>query len=507
MTHIVSTLLGCAAQLGLAFVALVPAAHSPLAFPLALLCLDLFSWNLAALGYQMTGDPVFHYLDLATSPFSAPLTLHMTAVFVGRRRDLRRVLMATYCALGALASTAIAAFVSPSARAFAGSPRWAVLHLGAVVLIIGYVFVLLRRHLVAVTDPDEQMRTRLVAAAVAVGTILASTELMSDIFPVVPRCGSLGVFGAAGLLGVAVFRFRLLEKELSSRGGLFALGFGVLAVMGHLAIFHVFASSTALLAFGTVTNTAGLFALYRQLAGVMSAQRERIESLAVLGRFSAQMAHDLKNPLAALKGAVQYLREEQVRGRSLHDAGEFLELLCEQVDRVGGVVEKYQRLGRFELAPRPMDANQVVRSVAALQPFATKQPVELRLELASELPALDADADLIALALENLIRNGVEAMPEGGRLTLRTRLLDGRYSHPFVSIAVQDTGIGMDARVREMAFDDFYTTKAQGSGLGLAFVRRVAVAHGGTAKLQSQLGKGTIATIELPVGHTFEGQP
>lgn len=504
--HTALTLLACAGQLGLAFIALAPGVRSPLAFPMALLCLNLFSWNLAALGYQMTGDTTFHYLDLATSPFSSPLALHFTVVFVGRRRERGQVLKVAYFAMGALGLTSIAAFVSPAAQAFVGSPAWAFLHLGGVLLIIGYVFVLLRRHLRAVTDLDEQMRTRLVLAALAVGTVLAMTELLSDISPVIPRGGNLGTLGAAGVLALVAYRFRLFERELTSRVGGYAWSFGALAVIGYLGIFHLFASSTALLAFGTVTITGTLVVAYRQLALAMSAHRERIEALAVLGRFSAQMAHDLKNPLAALKGAVQYLREEKAQGRGSQDPGEFLELVCEQVERIDGVVDKYQRLGRVELAVGPVDANQVVRSIAALQPFATKQPVELELDLAPKLPELSADADLITLALENLVRNGVEAMPAGGKLTLRTGLVQGQCSHPFVSIAVQDTGVGMDARVREMAFDDFYTTKAQGSGLGLPFVRRVAHAHGGLVRLESELGEGTLASIELPVRPAAEGE-
>ena len=82
--------------------------------------------------------------------------------------------------------------------------------------------------------------------------------------------------------------------------------------------------------------------------GPVVTQRERLERLATLGRFSAQMAHDLKNPIAALKGAAQYLKEEHAQGRPWDDKGDFLDLLLEQVERLDRVVSTYQRLGRVE---------------------------------------------------------------------------------------------------------------------------------------------------------------
>ncbi len=95
------------------------------------------------------------------------------------------------------------------------------------------------------------------------------------------------------------------------------------------------------------------------------------------------------------------------------------------------------------------------------------------------------------------MRNALEAMPRGGVLTVRTRTEDSG-----VVLSVEDTGEGMNARTRERAFDDFYTTKTTGSGLGLAFVRRVVEAHGGRVTLTSHEGRGTTVTLRLPVSAT-----
>jgi signal transduction histidine kinase len=177
---------------------------------------------------------------------------------------------------------------------------------------------------------------------------------------------------------------------------------------------------------------------------------------------------------------------------SKHD--EFLDLITEQVDRLERVVDRYQRLGRVEPIAAPLDVNDIVRNVLALQPFAVAGKVIVQSALAEKLPACRADRDLLAGALENMVRNAFEAMPEGGTVTVRTALNAGS-----IILSVEDTGIGMDARTRERAFDAFYTTKPTGSGLGLAFVRRVAEAHRGDVALSSKEGSGTMLEMRFPL--------
>jgi signal transduction histidine kinase len=237
----------------------------------------------------------------------------------------------------------------------------------------------------------------------------------------------------------------------------------------------------------------------RELASSLAVQRERVDRLAVLGRFSSQMAHDIKNPLGTLKGALQFLQEEHACGEPLDKHHEFLGVMLEQVDRMHRVVDDYQRIGRVEPMRRSVDVNDVVRSVVALEPFAAAEGVSLRAELADDLPRCDLDSDLVSAALENMIRNALEAMPKGGRLTVRTERANGSAEGGVV-ISVTDAGEGMDARQAERAFDDFYTTKPQGSGLGLAFVRRVAQAHGGDVSLTSRVGAGTIVRLRVSSG-------
>ena len=126
---------------------------------------------------------------------------------------------------------------------------------------------------------------------------------------------------------------------------------------------------------------------------------------------SAQMGHDLKNPLAALKGAAQFLREERAQGRSIDDRTEFLDLMVQQIDRLKSVVDKYQRLGRVEPVRTPVQVNELVHTLVALQKFANADEIAVKAELAADLPACSMDRDLVAGALENLLQNAFEATP------------------------------------------------------------------------------------------------
>jgi signal transduction histidine kinase len=170
--------------------------------------------------------------------------------------------------------------------------------------------------------------------------------------------------------------------------------------------------------------------------------------------------------------------------------------MLEQIARIDRLVDVYGRLARADPERQELDLNALVSTVLAL-PALTGAGVSIKTELEPELPRCPADPHMVARVLENVVRNAMEAMPDGGTITVRTTRSD-RDSEAGVALSVQDTGAGMDARTRERAFDDFFTTKPTGSGLGLAFVRRVVEAHGGDASLESARGRGTVVRVWLP---------
>ena len=488
-------LLAAAGHLTLAVLSLVRGTRSPIARPLAILCFDMFGWCFASLASHLTDAPVWAMLDAAFTALCPALALHLVVVFVGATRVHLRLVVAAYVVFGALAASSSAGCTAAWGRRWVDSTAWAAIFLAAWLPTLVVVLVLLVRHLVRSSDADEKARTRTMLAALAVGGALATVDVVSATGFLLPRLASIGTLVSTLLVATAAFRFRLFDRDLSVSTAVYAGALATAGVVCYLAVFVILGGNVAALAFGTLTVTLVLGAAVREVAASRATQRERLDRLAVLGRFSAQMAHDIKNPLATLKGALQFLEEERERGNPLDEKGEFLGLMREQVERLHRVVADYERIGRVEPIRRPVDVNQVVRSVVALEPYATTEGVSIRSELAADLPACELDSDLVAGALENVIRNALEAMPTGGSLVVRT----GRDPDDVggVVISVEDAGEGMDARHAERAFDEFYTTKAQGSGRGLAFVRRVAQAHGGDVSLSSKVGVGTIVRVRL----------
>ncbi|KFA90654.1 sensor histidine kinase [Archangium violaceum] len=502
MTQAWISLGACAGLLAVAGLALVRVGRSVLALPLSVLCIVLSTWNFSDFALARSGGPGWRLMATAAALMSAPSSLHFILSFVGERRRLAAAMFSAYGVFGALAATALAGLGSAHVAEAVNSRGFVLTVLAFTAPLLLGGFSLLTQHLRREVRATERTRAGLMITGLALLVMLLGTDMVAMLGQEVPRLGNLGTLLGLPAIAVVALRLRLFDQELSNVHAVYALLLALMGVLAYLAIFQLFAAQYGALVVGTAAITLSLLAIMRRGVIALSAQRERLEHMATLGRFSAQMAHDLKNPIAALKGAAQYLKVEHSRGQPWDDKGEFLDLLLEQVERLDRVVSTYQRLGRVEPLRQPLDLNQLATSVLSLQTFTGRPEVEIHRELAAELPRCSGDWDLLANAVENLVRNAFEAMPRGGTLTLRTRL-DGTG----VALSVEDTGEGMNARTRERAFDDFYTTKATGSGLGLAFVRRVVEAHGGEVTLTSHEGRGTTVTLRLPVSDAPAGEP
>ena len=494
MTQAWISLGACAGLLAVAGLALERVGRSVLALPLSVLCIALSTWNFADFALAHSGGPGWRLIATTAALMSAPSALHFILSFVGERRRLAAVMFSAYAVFGVLAATSMAGLGSARLAEVVSSRGFVLMVLAFTAPLLLGGFGLLTQHLRREVRSTERTRAGLMLTGLALLVTLLGTDLVAVLGQEVPRLGNLGTLLGLPAIAVVALRLRLFGQELSNVHAMYALLLALMGVLSYLTVFRLFAAQYGALVVGTVAVTLAMLAIMRRGAIAFVAQRERLEQMATLGRFSAQMAHDLKNPIAALKGAAQYLKVEHSQGQSWNDKGEFLDLLLEQVERLDRVVSTYQRLGRVEPLRQPLDLNQLAASVLSLQAFTGRPEVEIKRELAADLPRCTGDWDLLANAVENLVRNAFEAMQRGGTLTLRTKL-DGTG----VAISVEDTGEGMNARTRERAFDDFYTTKAAGSGLGLAFVRRVVEAHGGEVVLTSHEGRGTTVTLRLPV--------
>jgi signal transduction histidine kinase len=494
-------LIACVGELAVAALVAFRALTGPLATPLMLVSVDFFLWNFAQIAYHRSGLIEWHLLDMVASPIATALAFDFLMRFLGRSRELRWVTRGAYLYYGALSLAAALGWFVPVARRFTLSATWSWAWLVGLpplsVAAVGLLFVHLRR----VVTHEERSRTRLLLAAVMVISPLASTELWADLGFAVPRLGAVGIFSFTAILMMAALRFRLFDRALSPSNVLSATVLAGGGGIAYLTVFHLAGSNTALLVLGTLTVTIILLATSRLVVGAIMARRDQTVRYVTLGKMAAQMAHDLKNPLAAFKGACQFLREERAKGRSIDDRTEFLDLLITQISRLESAIDKYQRLRDVKPTLGDVQLNELVGGLIALRGVDGGKGLSIHAHLAQDLPVCQADRDLVTGAIENLLQNALESRPKDARVIVRTSVSSARHTRG-VTVSVEDNGAGMSARVRERALDDFFTTKETGTGLGLPFVRRVAEAHGGEISLVSKEGAGTVVSMFIPLETT-----
>ncbi len=471
--------------------------ESSLALPTALLCADLFAY----LGFESLADATdaqaWEWLEASAAALSGALLFHLVLAFTGARRARRAIALVTYGYFGALAIGSLLPFAIPSLAAFPGGDRWALLMLAGTLPTFTFATVLLARHHRRALG-EERARTQLFVASIAVGVGGAASDLASIAgAPSIPHLAGPGMLVSALLLSALALRARFVSIGVGP-SVLTAVLVALLGVLAQLIVYRALGGTTTALAIGTVLVLLVVIAAARAVWSSYTEIRERTAHLATLGRLSAQMAHDLRNPLAAIRGAAQYLDEERRRGGTLAEQGEFIELILEQTERLARVIDEYRRLGRAEPRPEPTDVAELVRRVVDGAALSAPEGVAVRAQADGVRGPFALDAELVSTALENLVRNAVEVLDErGGHVVVRARA-DGRA----LELAVIDDGPGMDARTLEQADRDFFTTKAGGSGLGLAFARRVAEAHDGRLELESAPGRGTTARMRLTLPTT-----
>ena len=481
------SLLAAIGHLSLAVVALASSRKSAMSRPLAALCFVLFGWNFATLGHHVFGGDAFAVLDAAFTALSPTILLEVVLRFVGHGRRHRSARVAVWFVFGSLTAASLAGLMSKEVVLWLDAPSWAAAFLVAWIPTMVLQLVLLVRHLGQSTDATEKARTRTVLAALAVGATFSTSDIAHGLGFPLPYLGSIGTLVAAALLATCAMRFALFDRNVSVRSAVYVIGMIGAFVVSYLVLFGVFAGSVAAQAFTSAVVTLLVIVVARELGIARAESRERVQRLAVLGRFSAQMAHDLRSPLSALLGAVQVL---EGTGEDAETRREFLGLAFAQAKRMSAIVDRYDRMGRIEPRPTLVRINEIARAVARLHAL---DDGALVLDAAD--PECEADRDLVESAVENVVRNAVEATKEGGGGEVRLETLREAGS---VVLRVIDTGPGMDARQRERAFEDFFTTKETGSGLGLAFARRVMVAHRGDVTLTSAVGSGTTVVLRLP---------
>jgi signal transduction histidine kinase len=239
-------------------------------------------------------------------------------------------------------------------------------------------------------------------------------------------------------------------------------------------------------------------ALQREMAERQRLEREaqRVQHFTLLGRLAAGVSHEIRNPLAALFLHVDLL-EEELQEPTPKSAPQVTQALAEirmNLARLEDLVQDYLTLVRTsQLERTPQDLGAALHAWAVeWQQLATNQGVLLRLEELEGLGLVALHASTLRRAILNLVQNALDAMPQGGTLTLT-----GQRTATHVQLQVQDTGRGIPTEQLTKIFEPLYTTKPGGSGLGLYIVQEIVAAHGGTLAVESVLGCGTTFTMTL----------
>jgi len=219
----------------------------------------------------------------------------------------------------------------------------------------------------------------------------------------------------------------------------------------------------------------------------------KAEKLSTIAQVAQEAAHEIKNPLSVLGVGLYYLRKMLPEDEKIKKK---INQMDKAVERASSYLNDLSSLSRPPIVElSPIDINDFIEQVLGDISLDLLTGIELRKDLAKDLPKIQVDPDRLRQVFTNLIKNACEAMPCGGALTISS-CIDGSQ----IVITFSDTGPGIKEEDLGKLFDPFFTTKSKGTGLGLVIVKRIIEAHQGRIGLESKVGKGTRFTIKLPIG-------
>ncbi|MEE6889652.1 two-component system sensor histidine kinase AtoS [Escherichia coli] len=239
----------------------------------------------------------------------------------------------------------------------------------------------------------------------------------------------------------------------------------------------------------------GALVIFSDLTARKETQRRmaQAERLATLGELMAGVAHEVRNPLTAIRGYVQILRQQTTD--QIHQ--EYLSVVLKEIDSINKVIQQLLDFSRPRHSQwQQVSLNALVEETLVLvQTAGVQARVDFISELDNELSPISADRELLKQVLLNILINAVQAISARGKIRIRT----WQYSDSQQAISIEDTGCGIDLSLQKKIFDPFFTTKASGTGLGLALSQRIINAHQGDIRVTSLPGYGATFTLILPI--------
>lgn len=239
-------------------------------------------------------------------------------------------------------------------------------------------------------------------------------------------------------------------------------------------------------------STEELSKVYRELQDSFE-QLKRADRLSAVGQLSAGLAHEIRNPLASIEGAVDVLEKDQGSGDR---KAEFLSIIKKECRRLNGLLSNLLDFARPR-QPRikVMHVRKVIDSVVSLAAHTgERKGVSIQVRVPEDLPTIKGDIEQLQQVILNLTLNAIQAMPEGGNITLAAEQANEQFA-----IRVVDEGSGVEEEDVDRIFDPFYTTKPAGTGLGLAVAHQIIRQHGGVIKAERNPEKGMTFSVLLPL--------
>jgi two-component system nitrogen regulation sensor histidine kinase GlnL len=247
--------------------------------------------------------------------------------------------------------------------------------------------------------------------------------------------------------------------------------------LGHLGCF-VYSSILAI----------GVFK-HRRTYDVFVQMRMKLD---VLSEIAADIAHEIRNPLSSIKGASNLLANE-LKNLNQPKIQEYHAIIAEEIERLNDLLTNFQDLTKpLKIEKDSISVNEVIQKTVKLAEMGTPN-LEIKLELSSKLPIIQADASFLKQVFLNMIKNATEACGPGGELEINTA-----SDPPWIKISFSDNGPGIPPELVNRIFEPFFTTKSRGMGVGLAICQRIIQAHAGRIEINNRLPRGTQFNIFLP---------
>jgi two-component system, sporulation sensor kinase E len=244
----------------------------------------------------------------------------------------------------------------------------------------------------------------------------------------------------------------------------------------------------------------GVALLLNDVTEIKRLQQEVVfkEKMAALGETSSGLAHELRNSMGAVLGFAKLLKK---KGADPLSTREIVDGILNEAMSMESLIQRFLTFARpFDLNMERVNLKNVVdECIKNLEEKLMQNKIEVELKSQPDLLPIPGDRLLLRQSFQNLIQNSIEAMPNGGQLSIDLREAEAYHKGRFIKVEISDTGCGIEEESLEKIFDPFFTSKERGTGLGLSLVKKIISLHNGRIELESQTGKGTIFRIYLPL--------